>query len=123
MKMQILVVDDDPLYIDLVQDVVSQFGHTIIGAENGAAALEALRSRDVQFIISDIEMPVMGGIEFYENVRAIARHKETPFVFLSGTTRADLLEAVAALPDVRLMGKSKLVADLTALFEELGRRR
>lgn len=120
MKMNILVVDDDPLYIDLVHDVVTQFGHSTIGAEDGEHALELLRTNDVHLIISDIEMPVMGGITFYTEVRKLAQHGRTPFVFLSGTTRTDLLEAVSKLPDARLIRKSQLVAGLPALLEELG---
>ena len=120
MKMNILIVDDDPLYIDLVHDVVTQFGHSTFGAEDGAHALEILRTNDVHLIISDIEMPVMGGIALYARVRALAGHGQTPFVFISGTTRTELLEAVSALPDARLIRKAQLVAQLPALLEELG---
>jgi CheY-like chemotaxis protein len=121
MHLKILVVDDDPLYIELVHDIVAQFGHEIIAAENGERALEHLRAGEVHLIISDIEMPVMGGIAFYGRVRELARHKGTPFVFLSGTTRADLLQAVRNLPDARLIQKAQLVAELPALMEELAR--
>jgi CheY-like chemotaxis protein len=119
MRIKILVVDDDPLYIDLVHDVVTQSGHSTISAESGARALELLEEYDVQLILSDIEMPVMGGLTLYRRVRAMAKHARTPFVFLSGTTRVEMLEAVAAIPDVRLITKAQLVAELPALLEEL----
>jgi len=122
-KMNILIVDDDPLYIELVRDVIAQFGHATIAAENGERALEHLRAREVHLIISDIEMPVMGGIAFYGRVRELAQHQRTPFVFLSGTTRGDLLEAVSELPDARHIQKAQLVAELPALLEDLGRRK
>ncbi len=121
MKMNILIVDDDPMYIELVHDVVTQSGHNAIAAGDGVSALEQLRAHDVQLIISDLEMPVMGGMTFYMHVRGTAEHARTPFWFLSGTTRIELLDAVSRLTDAQLITKARLVAALPSMLDEVSR--
>ena len=53
----LLLVDDDPLYIDLVREILSTKNFTVIAASNGAAALALLQKHRVTMIISDIDMP------------------------------------------------------------------
>jgi DNA-binding NtrC family response regulator len=58
----ILVVDDEPDIRGLVQDILTDEGYTVVGAENGAAARHAVREHRPDLILLDIWMPDEDGI-------------------------------------------------------------
>ena len=66
----VLVVDDDPNIRAVLADVLQDEGHTVLEAENGAAALElAARSRP-KLIFLDMRMPVLDGWGFVREYRS-----------------------------------------------------
>jgi len=68
-NIQILYVEDELETRDIIVEVLSAFTNNIKVAENGKEALEIYSQGGIQLIITDIEMPVMDGIEFIEKVR------------------------------------------------------
>jgi two-component system chemotaxis response regulator CheY len=73
----------------IVQRVIRQAGFrglTVGEAENGAQALEKLRSEKPKLILSDWNMPEMSGIDFLMQVRASANN--VPFGFITSETSA-----------------------------------
>lgn len=64
--MMVLCVDDAATLRKIVSISLSGLGHVVIEAENGKMALEALATHKPDCIILDINMPVMGGLEFLE---------------------------------------------------------
>jgi two-component system chemotaxis response regulator CheY len=62
-------------------------GHEVIEASDGLEALEQLRLRNVDLVISDVNMPRMNGIELTGHLRALDRHRTTPILLL--TTESD----------------------------------
>lgn len=72
--MRILIVDDSAMMRALIKRVLSLSEVTVdevLEAGNGAEALAVLESHDVQWLLTDINMPVMNGAEL---LREIARH-------------------------------------------------
>jgi CheY-like chemotaxis protein len=59
----ILLVDDDPGLRKAVGRQLASYGHEIISAQDGDAALVVLRERKPDLILSDVDMPNMGGIQ------------------------------------------------------------
>lgn len=114
---QALVVDDDPLYRGLVNDVLSMRSIPVVSATNGAEALNLLSSTDVDLIVCDIEMPAMDGFSFHSRIRQEDRFKNTPFVFITGATDSATLGKVRQRPDVRLIRKSNIVPELFAFLD------
>jgi len=84
LKMKILLVDNDPVYLNLLAEVLRLHAYEIIVATNGEEALEKLREEPVDLVVSDISMPKMNGINLHRNVRADERLKHIPFVWNSG---------------------------------------
>ena len=84
----VLVVDDDAAIARLVRLALRASGFDAITAANGAEALRRLDDHDADLIVLDLEMPVMGGREFYRRLRA--RGSRVPVVILSayGAERA-----------------------------------
>jgi CheY-like chemotaxis protein len=82
--MRILAVEDEPEYLEMLQEVMSGLGHSLTIAANGFEALNTLDRQQVDVIISDVKMPVMDGLELHRLVRQKPTYTNTPFVFLTG---------------------------------------
>src|SRR3954452_17620130 len=66
---EILIVDDEQSYRQLLTLVFQEAGHNIRTAMNGRQALELLAQTPAQVIVSDVKMPDMDGIEMLRSVR------------------------------------------------------
>ena len=74
----ILIVDDNPQNLYLLQTLLCGHGYGVTEAANGAQALEKARSERPDMIISDILMPVMDGFELCRRVQAGRRPEGSP---------------------------------------------
>jgi len=82
--MKILIVDDDPLVLTLLQRVIiSQFGFEVVSASNGLEGMEQLDKNNVDMILLDISMPVMDGVEMLESIRYNGKYYKLPVVIMS----------------------------------------
>lgn len=74
--MKIIIADDFYTNRLLVKEVLKNLGHTLIEAENGQEVIRLLEEQDdIDVVLMDIEMPVMGGVEAVHHIRA---HCEPP---------------------------------------------
>ncbi len=68
-KMNILIVDDDPMIVKTLKDIFHIKGYNAYVAESGLEALEELKSRSFDCILSDIKMPDINGLDLYKKIR------------------------------------------------------
>jgi two-component system chemotaxis response regulator CheY len=95
--MKILIVDDFPTMRRFVKTLMRQNGYTnFVEAENGAQGLKALEANpDIEFIVSDWNMPQMSGLEFLKAVRSDQKFSQLPFLMVTAETEKDqIIEAV-----------------------------
>ena len=96
-NMKILVVDDFPTMRRIVKTLMKQNGfNNFIEAENGEEAYHTLqKTPDIEFIVSDWNMPIMTGIEFLKTVRADPKFKHLPFLMVTAEAeKENIIEAV-----------------------------
>ena len=69
----ILVVDDEPMALVLLNQILSEAGHTVVTAQSGFEALDHFRKAPDRFalILLDLSMPLMDGEETFNHFRAI----------------------------------------------------
>jgi len=69
----ILVVDDEPAVLEVARDILSHLGYTIYAASNGHEGVEFYRTRrgSIDLVLLDVNMPVMSGIEAFEQLRSL----------------------------------------------------
>lgn len=79
----VLVVEDSNTSRDITSHFLQQGGFRVLEAEDGEDALNLLRSRHVDLILTDIMMPNLDGWELYREIRNDKSFNLTPFVFLS----------------------------------------
>jgi CheY-like chemotaxis protein len=95
-KKWVLVVDDDPLMLDLIGSAIE---HPELSVTTASDALQAfIQARDLKpfVIISDIQMPGFGdGSTILKRLRAEARMPRMPIIFMTGM---NISEAAALLP-------------------------
>lgn len=92
---RILVVDDDPGQRSLLESFLNSQGFTIVTAESGEEALDALDSEEFHLLISDVRMPGMSGLELFKTVR----ESNATLPVLLVTAYADVRDAVSAMRD------------------------
>ncbi|MBI5212775.1 MAG: response regulator [Nitrospirae bacterium] len=85
--MKILVVDDDKTTRKLLSLYLKGKGYEVVTAENGLDAIEKVGTEGVNFILTDMNMPYMDGIEFTKNIKSDPVLKNIPVVMV--TTEAD----------------------------------
>jgi len=97
-SMKVLVVDDFATMRRIVKGVLKQLGFSnIVEAEDGAAALDALKKEKVGLIVSDWNMPKMTGMDLLKAVRSDEGLKETPFIMVTAEgQKENVIEAVKA---------------------------
>lgn len=83
--MKILIADDMPETIVMLESLLSRSGHEVIAASNGKEALDILTSSDVSFVLTDWEMPVMNGKELVKAIRSLNLDR---YIYIIILTRA-----------------------------------
>jgi two-component system, chemotaxis family, chemotaxis protein CheY len=94
-----LVVDDSSVMRKIVARALQQGGvaiEQIIEAGNGSEALDILRREKVDLVLSDINMPVMDGLEFVRQLRSVENANGVPVVMITTEgSEAHVLEAIS----------------------------
>ena len=68
------------------QGYLESEGYEVVLAENGRKAWEILQQQKIDMVISDIEMPVMNGIELVREIRASDKFRRMPVIALTSLT-------------------------------------
>ncbi len=80
---KIMIIDDEPDVLVLVERILSSVGHEIIGAENGKAALKLLKEVRPDLILLDLMMPELTGWETLNLIRKQDRLQKVPVAMLT----------------------------------------
>src|ERR1700722_15275659 len=71
--MRVLIADDDPISLLLLQRTLQQWGYEVTAAHDGVEAWRLFEERDFPLVISDWVMPNMDGLELVRRIRACQR--------------------------------------------------
>ena len=120
-KRVILIVDDEPLIVRLIQVNLERAGYGVQMASDGREAIQQLQQADVlpDLILLDGIMPYMDGFEALSQMKSDPRLQAIPVVMTSARSRdADLLEGENR-GAVRYLAKPINPAELLAVVQEL----
>ena len=87
--MEILIVEDEFISRSLLKKMLTEMGHQVIEAEDGAQAWELLQRKSMQIIISDWMMPKMDGLELCQKIRASDTKHYVYIIMLTAKDRKD----------------------------------
>lgn len=85
----ILAVDDSASMRQMVAFTLKGAGFNVIEASDGQQALEKAKQASFDLVLSDVNMPVMDGIELVKNLRTLPEYKFTPILMLTTESAGD----------------------------------
>jgi two-component system cell cycle response regulator len=119
----ILVVDDEPQNLELLDGVLAPTGHTIRTAGGGREALQAVEADPPDLILLDLMMPGVGGFEVCEMLRANPRTARIPVIIVTAVSQLGIKERALALGADDYLTKPIQPADVLARVEAMLRVR
>jgi len=116
--MKILLADDDARIHLIVGMWLKRNGHDLVSAHNGREALAVLEQDYIDVLVSDVNMPLMTGVEL---VKSALQSDRCPGLIIMMTSRCDLadLEEEVSSGKVHLFNKPFSPAELIELIEKL----
>lgn len=113
--LKVLHVDDDPMNLRVVQEILGAFGHQAVMACSGRDALDRLAIEAFDIMLLDIHMPGMTGIEVIEQLRAsTGPERATPVIALTADVYSRRPAEYLALGFNDFVSKPILVSGLMA---------
>jgi CheY-like chemotaxis protein len=102
--LKILLVEDHPINQMLARTLLEKWGHRVTLAENGQLAVDAFAQQPWDIILMDLQMPVMGGLEAAQKIRAMEpAGRRVPIIAVTANAmEADREETEAAGMDAHL---------------------
>jgi two-component system chemotaxis response regulator CheY len=86
---QILVVDDSASMRNMVATTLKSAGHQVSDAADGQLGLNKAKSVKFDVVVTDLNMPVMNGIDLVRNLRSLANYKYNPILLLTTESSTD----------------------------------
>ncbi len=116
----VLIVDDEPSIRFLVRVTLENEGFDVVEAHHGGAALARVQESRPDLVVTDLMMPVMGGRELIERLRADPDTASIPIVVLSanGNLKAGAADAALGKP----FDPVSLLESVQTLVSEGGKR-
>ena len=120
---RILVVDDEADIRELLRELLGRAGHEVVEAPNGSEALKLFYSEHPDFVILDVQMPILDGWETLARIREVS---DVPVLML--TARAEELDKVRGLRAgaddylTKPFGRQELLARVSANLRRAGSR-
>jgi response regulator NasT len=113
-KRRILIVDDDPLLLQFLNEVIGHAGYDTITASSGEHAIARIAEQEPDMALLDITMPGMSGLELAHHLKT---HTSVPFMFLSAIGDSETTKQAAAYGAVGYLLKPVDAARLMPAFE------
>ncbi|HKB08601.1 MAG TPA: response regulator [Candidatus Polarisedimenticolia bacterium] len=114
---RLLVIDDDVSVRQFLVAALTEKGHSVAAAENGARGIEIFRAHPCDLVLTDIRMPGMSGLEVLKTVKQLRPDAEVIVV----TAHASLETAIQALRDGAYDLITKPLPELEALYRVVDR--
>ena len=86
-KINILIADDDPVSLMLLENMLKRKDLNIVKASSGKEAVELAEKFDFAVGLIDVQMPKMNGFETAERIRNTAMNSEIPLIFISAVSK------------------------------------
>jgi CheY-like chemotaxis protein len=119
----ILVVDDDPLLLEVMTDVLSMSGHLVLTACSGPDGIRIAQSGNVDLVLMDYNMPGMSGLDAAGRLRDDPRTHSIPVAMITGGLTVTEEAAINRSGCVALLLKPISIATLNKLVAEFVRRK
>jgi DNA-binding NtrC family response regulator len=94
MKLNILVIDDEPEACEILSGLFKRMGHNVETASDGSTGLNLFHAQDFNLVITDIRMPGVDGLELLKQIKQV---EQAPVNVIVVTGHGDMDNAIKAL--------------------------
>ena len=115
---RVLFIDDEPIICRSIGRCLERFGFRVAVAMSGEAALDQLGQTDFDVIVSDVQMPGMGGIELISKILSSWPRMAGRILITSGDVGSDAARALVASTGCVAMQKPFPLAELIAAIRD-----
>jgi CheY-like chemotaxis protein len=112
----VLIVDDDPVILDMLRDVLEEAGFAILTVRDGKAALALLQHTLVALVLTDLMMPSLTGLQLAQQLRSTPATAAIPVLLMSATLPSHIGDTFAAV-----IPKPFALDDLVTIVRQFGR--
>ncbi|MEA1914522.1 MAG: response regulator [Campylobacterota bacterium] len=92
-SLKLLFVEDEVDLLHIITDTLDKLGANYLLAKNGEEGLDVLKNNsDIDIIVTDINMPIMTGIEMLKEINKIQNYDHIDTVVMSAHTESDFIE-------------------------------
>jgi len=102
---QVLIVDDDVLARGVLRLLFESDGYHCHEAENGAVGLEMLEKHQTDLVVTDVQMPILNGIEFLHCLMDKFNNHAPPVIVVTGFLTQEIQEEAFHLGACAVLGK------------------
>lgn len=125
-KMRFLVVDDFSTMRRIVRNLLKELGYSNVDeAEDGAVALQKLKSAPYDFVVTDWNMPNMDGLTLLQSIRRTPQLKHLPVLMVTAEAKKENIIAAAQAGAsgyvVKPFTAATLAEKLEKIFEKMAR--
>lgn len=115
----ILIVDDEPDCLLLIDDLVNSLGYRTLCAANGGEARQCLSGNRVDAVLLDAMLPDCSGYDICRHLRRQPGHEYTPAIIMSGLDESEQRHDAACAGANGILSKPFHLSHLSALLKRL----
>lgn len=104
----ILIVDDSEMVVKVLSFMTKKAGYNVLSADDGKTALELLNGRNIDLVLTDLNMPGMDGIELIKHIRASEHYRYTPVVLFVPANEKNRKETIETSGATTLFDKENI---------------
>lgn len=99
-RITVLIVDDEPMIVRLLDEVLGEEGYATLTASDGGSALERLAAHRVDVVVTDTMMPYVSGLDLVQAIRERPTLVHIPVILTSAAPAPNLtgVDVFAFLP-------------------------
>ena len=117
------MIEDDVATRKLLSKVLRKLGFSSIECSNGQEGLNKLEHlNDIDFIVTDLQLPSVSGLDLIKQVRADSRYDKVPILIVSGVYSVDDIKELLRLPEIAFTKKpisfEKIKENVCRFFSE-----
>jgi DNA-binding NtrC family response regulator len=117
--LRLLMVDDEAVLTEFLREAVAPAVSAFETASRGATALKRIAECDFDFILLDIKMPGMDGVELYGRIKEIKPHLLGRIIFITGDAESDSIRSFLKHSGCAVLCKPFMAKDLLRLISDL----
>ena len=104
----VLIVDDSYMIVKVLSFMIKKAGYTVLSGIDGKNALELFDGRDIDLVITDLNMPNMNGIELISEIRSQEYYRYLPVVLFIADGEEDRKKYMETSGATMLFDKSNI---------------